>query len=497
MCDNTLSKRRERVEPGIYRRRTAGGAIAYEIGWRDATGRQRWRRVPGGIKEARAALAHARAGRARGELPDSHLPLRFEDAASAWWRGRVVRLRPATQSTYAASLAHLRRRFAHSQVASIGPDEVAAYIAAQESAGLRGWTIRGHLAVLSAIFRYSSRHLGVIGPNPVAALDRVERPTIEDERPKRVLGPDELRRLLAAVDVPYRPIFELAAETGCRLGEVLGLVWGDIDLEHEAVTFTQQLDCTRKRAPLKTKRSRRCVEITPGLAGRLRALKSGASARSRQDFVFTTSAGTPHDHRNIGGRVLARAVKRAGLGAVVRDGRVIEPAPTFHGLRHSHGSALIAAGWDIEEVSARLGHSHCGTTQQTYVHAYDQARRSDARRVRLAELYDRPASPTADDPPKRTSTGGPRVAVLHVVMPTRRERVVFRLRGAGHGANRGQAPDDPRAPRFQDVSKPGTTFESTVVIDVEDAAELRGFSEDGRGGFRTCDLSRVKRALSH
>jgi hypothetical protein len=55
-----------------------------------------------------------------------------------------------------------------------------------------------------------------------------------------------------------------------------------------------------------------------------------------------------------------RAVKRAGLGAVERDGRVIEPAPTFHCLRHSHGSALIAAGWDIEEVSARLGHSHCG-----------------------------------------------------------------------------------------------------------------------------------------
>ena len=26
---------------------------------------------------------------------------------------------------------------------------------------------------------------------------------------------------------------------------------------------------------------------------------------------------------------------------------------------------------------------------------------------------------------------------------------------------------------------------------------IAGLSEDGRGGFRTCDLSRVKRALSH
>jgi integrase len=90
-----------------------------------------------------------------------------------------------------------------------------------------------------------------------------------------------------------------------------------------------------------------------------------------------------HDHRNIAGRVLRRAVRNAGVGAVVRDGTVIQPAPTFHSLRHSHASALIAAGWDIEEVSARLGHANVSTTQLIYVHAFDAARRSD----RLGALY--------------------------------------------------------------------------------------------------------------
>lgn len=85
--------------------------------------------------------------------------------------------------------------------------------------------------------------------------------------------------------------------------------------------------------------------------------------------------------------MLARAVKRAGLEKVTRDGQLIESAPTFHSLRHSHGSVLIASGWDIEEVSVRLGHSDVGTTQRAYVHAYDAARRSTARRHRLAELY--------------------------------------------------------------------------------------------------------------
>jgi hypothetical protein len=53
--------------------------------------------------------------------------------------------------------------------------------------------------------------------------------------------------------------------------------------------------------------------------------------------------------------VLARTVKKAGLEAVERDGYVVEHALTltFHNLRYSDGSALIAAGRDIEEISAR------------------------------------------------------------------------------------------------------------------------------------------------
>jgi integrase len=228
--------------------------------------------------------------------------------------------------------------------------------------------------------------MGFVGTSPVTLLDRVERPGIDDERPKRVLSADELQRLLASVDEPYRLIFELAAETGARLGEALGLVWGEIDLDQQTVTFTHQLS-KGQRVPLKTKRSRRCVEVTPSLVAKLRAAKLAARDSGDHAFVFVTRAGTPHDHRNVAGRVLARAVKSASLDAIERDGQVVQPAPTFHNLRHSHGSALIAAGWDLEEVSARLGHSDVGTTQRAYVHAYDAARRSEQRRSRLAAVY--------------------------------------------------------------------------------------------------------------
>lgn len=256
MSKATSPSRRQRIEPGIYARTGADGRTAYEIGWRDVQGRQRWRRVEGGIKAARASLADAHSDRARGERVATDPRLRFDDAAQAWWEARVMRLRPATQSAYGAGLAHLHDRFGRARMADITPTDVAAFIADQQRAGLKGWTIKGQLTVLSSIFTYAG-HLGLVGVNPVSLLDRVERPSSDDERPKRVLSPDELRRLLSSVGQRYRLIYELAAETGGRLAETLGLVWGEVDLDEQTVCFTHQLDRRGQRVPLKTKRSRR------------------------------------------------------------------------------------------------------------------------------------------------------------------------------------------------------------------------------------------------
>src|SRR5450755_1090312 len=166
MSEPGKTSRRQRVEPGIYARSGADGHTTYEIGWRDAQGRQRWRRVEGGIRAARAALADAHSARARGERVGADPRLRFDDAAAAWWEARVTRLRPATHSAYAASLAHLRRRFGGVRMTDITPSDVAAFIAEQQRAVLKGWTIKGQMTVLSSIFTYSARHLGLSASTP-------------------------------------------------------------------------------------------------------------------------------------------------------------------------------------------------------------------------------------------------------------------------------------------------------------------------------------------
>jgi integrase len=255
-------------------------------------------------------------------------------------------------------------------------DDVARLIEAMQAAGYKAWTIRTVLTPARRVFDFASRRLGWSGRNPVRLLDRSERPR-SDAKPRRILTSEELSALLDATG-SYRLLFEVAANTGARLSEVLGLTWGSIDFAAGTVTITQQLDRHGQLVELKTKRSRRTIELSSGLVMALRAHKLASEHSAPGDFVFTNRRGRPHDQRNIGGRVLARAIKRA---------KIAKPAPTFHSLRHTFASAWIASGGNVVELSAILGHTSPAVTAGVYAHEFDKASRSDERRSRIERMY--------------------------------------------------------------------------------------------------------------
>jgi integrase len=88
-----------------------------------------------------------------------------------------------------------------------------------------------------------------------------------------------------------------------------------------------------------------------------------------------TGTGGEHEAR------LKAAGTRAKLDA---DGQRL---PTFHGLRHAHASAWIAAGGDLVELSARLGHRDPSITAAIYSHEFEAQARSTERRTRLDRIY--------------------------------------------------------------------------------------------------------------
>ena len=87
-------------------------------------------------------------------------------------------------------------------------------------------------------------------------------------------------------------------------------------------------------------------------------LKLGAGPLPAEHAVFGSVDGNPPTPFTIS-NCWRRAVKSRGL-----------PKITFHALRHSHASALIAAGLDVVAVSRRLGHANPTITLSVYAHLF-------------------------------------------------------------------------------------------------------------------------------
>lgn len=394
---------RNRVERNIYTRTRADGSEYFEIGYRDSTGKQRWQKVEGGIMAARAARDDLLGRKGRGERVQPNPKLRFNDAADAWLNGQVASLRPRTRETYEYAVRHIQARFGTRRLDAITADDAAGLVRDLRAEGKAEATNDAVRKAGSRVYKFAARRLGWNGVNPFDALERSERPKPGSTGKRRIFTSDELAQTIRACGEPWRTLFAVAAVTGGRLSEVLGLVWEDLDLADPwkaSVRFAYQVDRAGRRVPLKTEQSRRTVEIPRGLAVMLLELKLASPLSGPSAFVFASRSGRALGQRNVS-RVLRQAQQRATVG----DGRPTFPElhdldmagkprriergelPSFHGFRHTFASLAISEGDSAEEVSWQLGHKNSTVTRTVYIQEIKSAEHSIQRRERMAERY--------------------------------------------------------------------------------------------------------------
>jgi integrase len=159
----------------------------------------------------------------------------------------------------------------------------------------------------------------------------------------RFLTAAECQRLINACEKDFRSLVRGAFLTGCRYGELTRLRVGDYN--DEAGTVTVRLS--------KAGKSRHVVLNDEGrqLFG---ALTIG---RSQRELVF---------RREAGGQWLPSQQQRPLSDASTRAR--IEPAATFHILRHTYASALAMRGVPMGVIAAQLGHSDTRMTEKHYAH---------------------------------------------------------------------------------------------------------------------------------
>jgi integrase len=388
--------RRVRIERNIYESTRADGRRVIEIGYRDSTGKQRWKVLgPVGIKQARAERDSLLGRRGKGELVKPSPRLRFAEAAAKWLEQLDVR--PTTRSTYESDVrVHLLPRWGRRRLDAITVDDAARLVTELRRQGRAEWTISGVLKAGSLIFGFARRRLGWAGHNPIAGLDKSERPKTGQAARRRIYQDGELEQTLAAALEPWRTLFALAAVTGARLSELLALRWQDIDLadpDDATITTTAQVDRKGRRQPLKTNAAERTIELPRQLAAILLAHKAASPYKRPGAFVFCTRSGRPLGQRNV-----LRALRLAQTKAVDGKGRPAFPAlqdgarardaaPNFHGFRHSAASEAIAAGDSVEEVSWQLGHKNSQVTRTVYVQEIASAERRARRRGAMEKRY--------------------------------------------------------------------------------------------------------------
>jgi len=101
-------------------------------------------------------------------------------------------------------------------------------------------------------------------------------------------------------------------------------------------------------------------------------LALGAGKPAPDALVFYNEDGLPLSPDNLS-RDWRRACKALGL-----------PRVMFHALRHTHVSALIAAGLDIVTISRRIGHGSATTTLNTYAHLFKASDQAAANAIEAA-----------------------------------------------------------------------------------------------------------------
>ncbi|MGD0123485.1 MAG: tyrosine-type recombinase/integrase [Candidatus Limnocylindrales bacterium] len=389
----TKPRRRVRGEGSIYQ--AADGRWRGAVVVTDPTTGLRDRRL---VSAATFALARDRLAELKRDIASGVGAKGAAKTLSAYveqtWLPNIrLRVRPSTARAHEQHLKdYILPALGALKLREITPSGVERLMGTILKKGRSASTARAVRTTLGQVFHDAQRD-GLIVRNAAS----LARPPRVERRELRILTAAETHRMIEGMaGEPLGPLFCLAATTGLRLGELLGLAWPDVELDGTQPTLTVRRSLARAEgrnvyalAEPKTNRSRRTIELGPTAARALRRQK----ARQAEDrlaagdvwqevasLVFRDSIGRPLAPWDVS-KSFAAALKRLEL-----------PHVRFHDLRHGAASLLLGQGVPLRLVSEQLGHSSIAITADVYSHIDREQKRAsaDALERAIGSTVDRP-----------------------------------------------------------------------------------------------------------
>ena len=205
--------------------------------------------------------------------------------------------------------------------------------------------------------------------NPITKV----RQSAQREKEPEILDVEELTGLLTALPDSFRSMVFVAAGTGLRRGEFIGLKWEDIDFE-AALIHPRRSVVNQNIGKLKTVASAKPVALDPDLSIALANLKANSPFNQPGDWVFASpaSAGQKPYWPDM-------ALQRHVLPAAAKLG--ITKNIGWHTFRRTYASLLKSSGADVKVVQDSLRHANARITMELYAQALTQDKRTAQTKV--------------------------------------------------------------------------------------------------------------------
>lgn len=364
----------------LVEKRLGDGSKAYLVRFRTSDGMQRSKQ----FKRKRDAEAYANVvevDRNQGSLLDPRLGrITVAEWWDRWWP-TATNLRPSTRTR---DENHFRKHaipaFGNTPIGKLDRTALrlwAAELGSPSGANLAPATIHRVVQLMNKCMNAAFEDR-LIPHNPVAKLPlpRIER------REMRFLDTDDVWLLADAIDRRYRAFVLLGAFGGLRLGEMLGLRWGRVDLLRRRVNVTETLvDIAGAISfgPPKTKAAVRSVPLPSFVCDELSRLAT--QPVDADELVFRSPDGHPVRATLFRRRFWAPAVRQSGLAPL-----------RIHDLRHTAVSLWVAEGANPKHVAVMAGHTSVSVVLDRYGHLYPQGdeeliRRLERRAGRTTQVH--------------------------------------------------------------------------------------------------------------
>ena len=237
-------------------------------------------------------------------------------------------------------------------VGRVGRHHIEAYQARLSTKKLKPRTVAQRMQAIRRFFAYliETGHL-LVDPTegivPLAHSPSLPRRRVSEREMRQLLAMPKVRSLHGLRD---RALLELLYGTAMRLGELLSLELGDLDLERGLVHIRDGKGGRDRVVPMGTA-ARRWLEdyLTQGRP------QWTHDRRAKNLHVFITSRGTALRPTNVHG-MLSNYCRRARISKIYP-----------HAIRHAVATQMLARGADLRAIKRLLGHRRLDTTQ-IYTH---------------------------------------------------------------------------------------------------------------------------------